>query len=180
MLIDDRMFSSALMTRRNAPTAATSVASRFIPPIVRAEPRGGIKLGAVVKVYSLLDRVDHVAMEERPRVTGLDQHRRVECTVTDAENTRGWRAYPKASVSRILLDRDDQVGWLRRELLDVGVEISVLVGEEKVACASAEMAEKALTCPVGCAVWDSATANEARSPVIEDPLTFPWHFSFQA
>jgi len=119
-------------------------------------------------------------MEERRRVGGLDQHRRVECAVPEAENTRGWSAYPEASVSRILLGRDDQVGWLRRELLDVGVEISVLVGEEKVACASAEMAEKALTCPVGCAWWDSATACEAHSPVIEDSLTFPWHFSFQA
>src|SRR5215467_5513933 len=119
-------------------------------------------------------------MEERARVGGLDQHRRVECAVPDAENPRGWSACPEASVSRIFLGRDDQVGWLRRELLDVGVEISVLVGEEKVACASVEMAEKALACPVGCPGWHSATASEARSPVSENPLTFPWHVSFQA
>ena len=38
MLMADRMFSSALMTRRNAPTAATSVASSFIPPICAPNP----------------------------------------------------------------------------------------------------------------------------------------------
>ena len=118
-------------------------------------------------------------MEER-RVGGLDEHWRVECAIPEAENTRGWSALPEASVSRILLDRDYQVGWLRWELLDVGVEISVLVGEEEVACASVEVAEQALACPVGCAWWDSATAWEARSSIIEDPLTFPWYFSFQA
>src|SRR5215216_4282431 len=119
-------------------------------------------------------------MEERPRIGSLDQHRRVECAVPDAENTRRWSACPEASVSRIVLGRDDQVGWLRRELFDISIEISVLVGEEKVACASVEMAEKALACPVGCPRWDSATTREARSAVIEDPLTFPWQFSFQA
>ena len=119
-------------------------------------------------------------MEKRPRIGGLDQDRRVECAVPEAENTRGWSACSEASVSWILLGRDYQVGWLRRELLDVGIEISVLVGEEKVACASTEMAEKALACPVSCPGWDAATTSEARSPIIEDPLTFPWYFSFQA
>ena len=155
------------MTRRNAATAATSVAWRFICPICAPKPRRVIKLVAVVEVHSLFDRVDHVAMEERPRVGGLDQHRRVECAVPEAENTRGWSALPEASVSRILLDRDYQVGWLRRELLDVGVEISVLVGEEEVACASVEVAEKALACPVGCARWDSATAWKPAPPLLK-------------
>src|SRR4029450_2940914 len=108
------------------------------------EARGVVELGAVVEVYSLLDRRDHVSMKERRRIGGLDQHGRVECAVADPENTWWWSACPEASVSRILLGRDDQIGWLRRELLDVGVEISVLVDEEKIACTSAEVAEKAL------------------------------------
>src|SRR5215510_3936353 len=119
-------------------------------------------------------------MEERRRIGGLNQHRRVECSVPNAENTWGRSALPESSVSRILLGGNDQVGRLRRKLLDVGVEISVLVGKEKVTCASIEMAEKALACPVGCPGWHAATASEARSPVGEDPLTFPWHVSFQA
>src|SRR5215203_1311265 len=119
-------------------------------------------------------------MEERPRVGSLDQRRRVECAVPEAENSRRWSAYPKASVSRIVLGRDDQIGWLRRELFDIGIEISVLLREEKVACASVEMAEKALACPVGCPRWDSAATSEADSAVIEDPLTFSCQFSFKA
>ena len=72
-----------------------------------AEARRVVELVAVVKVYSLLDRVDHAAMEERSRVGGLDQDRRVECAVPDAENTGGWSACAEASISRILLSRDD-------------------------------------------------------------------------